>query len=344
MRAAIISSILLLIVVLLSLDGVTCNTFHVWNGRLAYYNGDREMNFNDTKELCTSLGGVLPSVHSTNDTQFLTRLVGGSARVWLGGIKNGSDYQWMDGSPFDYHPWLTPDEPSCTGSCCAVGFTTVISNGFVAKECQIHRRMICVVRGINTNMEHQIIPHEINATLERHEQAIQTLTEINFELMNSSMNALKEQFDEITRLGADSQINLDQLNASVRALSDRLTAFHNTYDQKVSNMGINLVKLQSQLEDMNRTVSMKTKQAATAMSQVQTQESQSRDQVDELGKETDRLAGRINFCFYTLILLAAGLLSRSGYKLYQWARPNIPYKRQQEQVMRSSLTEDADRL
>ena len=63
-----------------------------------------------------------------------------------------------------------------------------------------------------------------------------------------------------------------------------------------------------------------------------------RDQVDELQKETDRLHTRITFCFFTLILIAAGLLSRAGYKLYHWSRPMNPYKRE----LRSSLTEDPD--
>lgn len=335
-------SFLVFVVVSIRLSAVHCNTFHVWNGRLAYYNGDREMTFNETLELCSKLGGRLPSLHSDNDTQFLSRLIGSSSRVWLGGVKNGtefSDYGWMDGSAFDFHPWI-PDEPSCSVKCCALGYTTVGNRGFVTKECLNHRRMVCIVRGLNTLMEGQLIP-DINATIEKHEQAIQTLTEINFELMNSSMNALKQQFDSLSSLGADSKANLDQLNSSVRALNQRLTSFYNSYDQRVNGMAVNLIKLQTLLEDLNQTVSMKTKQAAQTMTLVQTQETHSRDQVDELQKETDRLHTRITFCFFTLILLAAGLLSRAGYKLYTWSRPGNPYKRE---PLRSSMAEDPDHL
>lgn len=338
-----LSTILILTITSNQLSVMECNTFHVWNGRLAYYNGDREMSYNDTLELCTSLGGRLPSLHSDNDTRFLSRLIGSSSRVWLGGVKNGtgiSDYNWTDGSAFDFHPWV-PDEPSCNIKCCAMGFTTVGAQGLVTKDCQNQRRMVCIVRGLNAKMEGQIIPHDINATIEKHEQAIQTLTEINFELMNSSMNSLKQQFDSLSSLGADSKANLEQLNSSVRALNQRLTAFYNSYDQRVNGMAVNLIRLQSLLEDLNQTVSTKTKQAAHTMSLVQTQETHSRDQVDELQKETDRLHTRITFCFFTLILLAAGLLSRAGYKLYTWSRPGNPYKRE---PLRSSLTEDPDHL
>lgn len=339
MRA--VSSSLFLLVVLYAASSASGNTFHIWNGRLAYYNGDHELNFNDTIELCTSLGGKLPSIHSTDDTQFIARLVGSNARVWLGGLKNGSSFEWMDLSPLDHTPWL-PDEPACNSRCCAIGYTTVGAKGFVAKDCSISRRMICVVKGLNSNMEHQIIPQDFNATIEKHEQAIQTLTEINFELMNSSMNALKQQFDQISSLGADSKSNLNQLNSSIRSLSDRLTSFYNTYDQRVNSMSVNLINLQSRLEILNQTVTQKTKQAANTMSLVQTQENHSRDQVEELLKDTERLNGRITFCFFTLIVIAAGLLSRAGFKLYQWARPMNPYKRQDQ--LRGSLTEDQDRL
>ena len=106
-----------------------------------------------------------------------------------------------------------------------------------------------------------MIPQDINATIEKHEQAIQTLTEINFELMNSSMNALKQQFDQIASLGADSKANLNQLNASVRSLNERVTTFYNSYDQRVNSMSVSLIQLQSSLEELNQTVSRKTKQA-----------------------------------------------------------------------------------
>ena len=82
-RSANLFSFLLLVIVADHLSPVSCNTFHVWNGKLAYYNGDREMNFNDTLELCSSLGGKLPSIHSSDDSQFISRLVGGNSRVWL---------------------------------------------------------------------------------------------------------------------------------------------------------------------------------------------------------------------------------------------------------------------
>ena len=97
------------------------------NGKVFYFNGlITRGSYEDTKDLCESLGGVIPNIHSEQDARFLadsfkTSFVFNSfSFMWLSGKKNESNqtYEWEDGSPFDFSPWIE-GAPSCDDECCA---------------------------------------------------------------------------------------------------------------------------------------------------------------------------------------------------------------------------------
>jgi hypothetical protein len=108
-------------------------------GGVFYFKGPiGKGNYDDTKLLCDSEGGVIPSIHSQEDADFLNeklKKVKVTPRtkpfsysfVWLSAVKknetqdgnNTQAYEWEDGTPFDYHPWIL-GAPSCSEDCCAV--------------------------------------------------------------------------------------------------------------------------------------------------------------------------------------------------------------------------------
>lgn len=85
------------------------------------YNGftyvhDGEGTYYNSWLWCASLGGQLPSIHSSADMVFIRQLVGSESQVWLGGRKIGSYWKWNDGSPWDYDTFYSHNcnsDPCC---------------------------------------------------------------------------------------------------------------------------------------------------------------------------------------------------------------------------------------
>ena len=57
----------------------------------------------------------LVSLHSEEEDRFVRGLKSG-ARIWLNGRKTGGQWQWEDGTPWDYQNW-SPGQPSGDGNC-----------------------------------------------------------------------------------------------------------------------------------------------------------------------------------------------------------------------------------
>lgn len=72
---------------------MTRMAFTLWNGKLALYNGQEDMSFYDSRELCQAMNGHMPSIHSDADAAILRKLIGIRARAWLGGKETSFDDQ-----------------------------------------------------------------------------------------------------------------------------------------------------------------------------------------------------------------------------------------------------------
>ena len=97
-------------------------SFSLWNGKVALYNGQQDMSYYDAKELCQSMNGNLPSVHSEADVTRIQKLIGVNAKVWLGGKETAfPDHTSCDttslkicNSSICYpHTWLCDGEEDC---------------------------------------------------------------------------------------------------------------------------------------------------------------------------------------------------------------------------------------
>ena len=59
-------------------------------------------------------GAHLASVHSEDENEFIYnsyQAEAGDGDIWIGGIKKGDSYSWLDGTPWNYQNW-SPGNPS----------------------------------------------------------------------------------------------------------------------------------------------------------------------------------------------------------------------------------------
>ena len=99
-----------------------CGLVRHTSGDLYFFNEQRYMTLIESEELCKSLGGQLPSIHSEADAKFLANIVPPEGSIWLAGrmvSRSPRIYEWTDGSPFDYVPWKSPF-PNCEEECCGI--------------------------------------------------------------------------------------------------------------------------------------------------------------------------------------------------------------------------------
>lgn len=176
--------------------------YSMWNGKLVYFHGASELSLEDASEICGSMNGRLPSVHSREDTQAIEEIMGHDARAWLGAETHSKgnrpqSFQWLDGSAWDYELFPTSDHRlPCDADCCGIGYTTVslYTSGFVIKRCSDKRRMICVLDNLSALLDRflpSLTDSSYNETMDQHERILTFLTRLNFEQMNRTLDHMK---------------------------------------------------------------------------------------------------------------------------------------------------------
>lgn len=123
-----------LLVICFLLSTVVAEVVVTPKGDLFFLNGlTGKGNYEDTKAVCHQMGGVIPRIHSETDAQIMAEslqkiIIGNQpttprnfSLMWLSATKHNSSaqYEWEDGSPFDYSPWINGGQ-SCDDECCAV--------------------------------------------------------------------------------------------------------------------------------------------------------------------------------------------------------------------------------
>lgn len=119
------------------------------NGDLHYYDDERYLSFIDADELCKSLGGRIPSVHSEKDVHFLSNLIPHGASIWLAGRKikqSPPTYEWTDGTTFDYDVWDPKLVPNCDEDCCGIAMRADVSHSMQIFDCGCNQTHLPVCR------------------------------------------------------------------------------------------------------------------------------------------------------------------------------------------------------
>ncbi|XP_068506314.1 uncharacterized protein [Syngnathus scovelli] len=113
------------------------NTFHY--GDYCYRYEKTEKTFDDAEKFCRSREGHLASVHSKEEAQFVSDHSQTSQSVFVGLKKEDDDYEWSDGTTYDYDDWKNDTKgdcafPSSDGELSASSCTT--KRPFVCKRAQ----------------------------------------------------------------------------------------------------------------------------------------------------------------------------------------------------------------
>jgi len=95
--------------------------------RLLDNSGSHYRDINQCKQECEASGGNLTSIHSQEENDFLVELLrptkAGFAEqtTWIGAVKRGESFEWMDGSMMDFSNWRS-GHPNDGGNCILLGY------------------------------------------------------------------------------------------------------------------------------------------------------------------------------------------------------------------------------
>uniref|UniRef100_A0A914YBI3 C-type lectin domain-containing protein n=1 Tax=Panagrolaimus superbus TaxID=310955 RepID=A0A914YBI3_9BILA len=95
----------------------------------------------DAEQYCESVNAHLISLHSYDETRFLTTVISFTGGVpWTGLTSNDNEvsWKWSDGSPFDYRPWAS-GHPYRNVSSCAYLYL----NGLYDVDCISNYNFVC---------------------------------------------------------------------------------------------------------------------------------------------------------------------------------------------------------
>ena len=68
-----------------------------------------DKDWNGAESACNQVGAHLASVHSQDEASYIRCLQDPTSvhRTWIGGKRNGNEFQWIDGTPFEFDNWNT---------------------------------------------------------------------------------------------------------------------------------------------------------------------------------------------------------------------------------------------
>jgi hypothetical protein len=177
------------------------------NGVLFYYNGATGFNFETSRRLCHQMGGHLPSIHGTDDLNFLKEFT--DSGIWLGSKRqaNGS-YTWDDGTRFGFQPWYR-NEPNCHPDACCAMFLVKKYRRIAAQTCeQTNMHVVCQINSSSslndsvkknmTAMRNELTSLSNEMTVM--EKRIQELNESSFNLIEESYKKAINYSDEQTEV------------------------------------------------------------------------------------------------------------------------------------------------
>lgn len=159
-----------------------------------YIIDDSHNNFETAVSWCKNLGGELPTVHSTQDFNYLTDTVvvqysPGPPSTWLGLRKeSASCTKWLDDSPWDYGlaNGLSDSCAHCTASCCALKVWSDKNHRNVQiSDCSNTARGVCVLKTLFVSDK------EFDNQFTSVKNSISTESKLTKDLVNTRANEIK---------------------------------------------------------------------------------------------------------------------------------------------------------
>lgn len=79
---------------------------HMFNGHYykAFANPDG-FNFYSSSNACEKMGGELVSIASDSEQKFVEDLFSGKKNYWIGLVRDGNSWRWLDGTEYSYFHW-----------------------------------------------------------------------------------------------------------------------------------------------------------------------------------------------------------------------------------------------
>ncbi len=69
------------------------------------FNNPKKWDFNDSNAACQKMGGHLVSINSQAEQDLMVKITGTKDNYWIGLIRHGSTWRWIDSSEFGYTHW-----------------------------------------------------------------------------------------------------------------------------------------------------------------------------------------------------------------------------------------------
>lgn len=109
------------------------------------------VNFNDARAVCNSVGAELTSISSEAENTFVHSLEGGERTRWIGLVRSGDTFAWLDGTPFTYSNWFEgePNNFRNREDCVTLGNTQfAVLDGWNDADCNNDARgFVCKISG-----------------------------------------------------------------------------------------------------------------------------------------------------------------------------------------------------
>ena len=294
------------------------SSYSVWKGKLVYFRGVMEVSLTDANEICGSMNGKLPSVHSKEDALAIEQIMGHDARAWLGGknlsSEDSNNFKWIDGTSWDYDLFPTGEHRTpCSSHCCGIGYTTVspYETGFVIKNCADERRMICVIDDI-TEMMDQMFPDDngLNQTLQQQEEKLALLTAFNVGAMEDSLTFLSIFKNNIINTVREAHAQVALLAKRVDFMTEQHTTQTGLLIHHTESNAIDAMNLEAEIANAKKSFTRAFDRLRPARGFIPN------PRISDLQDKSLMLASWTKSCFLLLIAILFIVVTEVVYRVY----------------------------
>lgn len=215
--------------------------YREWSGQDIYYN-QKQVTFFEAVAQCSDMGGQMPSVHSREEMNSLSKLVNnepiylGSYPVDNSGISSTpfdptKIYTWQDNSTFEPLEWRR-NWPDCREKCC---YVALYDSALYDSVCSNKLRFVCI-GPFSLNFKNEYIIHKSMMKLKKMNKNVSLSMQL---LKNETLTMIQAQ---------DEQLQLKLSTLENRTFTKIATEFQSSKSQVES--------LQNEIEEVKRNASL----------------------------------------------------------------------------------------